>query len=60
MEDNAEDGAHDRNGAPNYEDVREVTRCAKDDKGGHTAEDTRWKGGRMRDNGLTLWREVDV
>jgi len=47
-------------GAPNYEGVREVTRCAKDDKGGHMAEDTRWKGGEMRDNGLTLWREVDV
>jgi hypothetical protein len=42
-------------GAPNYEDVRKVTRCAKDDKGGHMAEDTRWEGGKMRDNGLTLW-----
>jgi hypothetical protein len=30
----------------NYEGVKEVARCEKGDRGGHMAEDNRWKGER--------------
>ena len=41
--------------ASDYEGVKEVARCEKGDRGGHMAEDNRWKGRKTRDNGLAPW-----
>jgi hypothetical protein len=41
--------------ASDYEGVEEVARGRRTHGGGQQAE-----GGKMRDNGLALWREADV